>query len=99
MTKRKPKPLPPPTDEERAKARVAAAAMRAAIADPSTMGAKSTGHLDFSRPRRGVWFATWANTHECLPGWEYARREIKSELIPDLDALAEHGIRPTEATS
>ena len=36
-------------------------------------------------------------THALLPGWEYARREVVAEMIPDLDALAERGVRPTEA--
>ena len=77
------------------------------------MGAESTGHIDMSRPRRAVWFTTWAGlpgfarfidkagrhyTHECLPGWEYARHEIRSEMIPDLEQLAERGIRPTDIT-
>lgn len=70
--------------------------------------------MDMSRPRRAVWFSTWANlpgfmrivdgvgrrySHECLPGWGYAAHEVRSEMIPDLEALAERGIRPTEATS
>lgn len=65
---------------------------------------------DLSRPRRGEWWTSWANLpgfvqvngryrHECLPGWEYARSEIRAEMIPDLEALAERGVRPTEETS
>ncbi len=103
----------PPTMQERAKAAEAARALRRAIADPSTMGGESVGHIDFARPRRAVWFTTWANlpgfmrsldrggrvySHSLLPGWEYRRYEIKTEMISDLEALAEKGVRPTEAT-
>lgn len=99
-----------PTQDERDQARVAAAALRLAIADPSTMGAEAVMHIDFSRPRRGVWLTTWANlpgftrasglvySHALLPEWEYQRHEVRAEMIPDLEALAEHGVRPTEAT-
>ncbi|PMU89250.1 hypothetical protein, partial [Pseudomonas sp. GP01-A4] len=62
---RAPKPLPPPTEDERRRAGEAAQALRAAIADPSTMGAKSTAHVDLARPRRGEWWESWAN----LPGF------------------------------
>lgn len=113
MTRRPPKPLPPPTDDERRIAGEAARALRAAIADPSTRGAESTAHIDFARPRRGEWWTTWANlpgfvrvngygghySHACLPGWTYKRAEIVAEMIPDLEALAERGVRPTEATN
>lgn len=106
-----PKPLPPPTMEERQRARDGAVALRKAIADPSTMGEQTNAHVDLCRPRRGEWWTMWANlpgfrrvngsrySHACLPGWTYARSEIKTELIPDLEALAERGVRPTEATS
>lgn len=101
---------PPPTAEEREAARQAAAAMRLAIADPTTMGQPSTMFLSLSRPRRGERLTTWANlpglrrvnheyTHECLPGWVYQRSEIVPELIPDLEALAEQGVRPTVSTT
>lgn len=102
--------LAPPTEQERTEARAAAAAMRAAIADPATMGARAVMHVDLSRPRRGEWWETWANlpgftringsrfTHTLLPGWEYNRHEVRAEMIPDLEALAEHGVRPTQAT-
>ncbi|GLS44424.1 hypothetical protein [Methylobacterium brachythecii] len=104
-----PKPLPPPTDDERRIAGEAARDLRAAIADPSTMGVKGVMHVDYSRPRRSEWLTTWSNlpgffrsgrhyTHACLPGWVYARHEIKAEMIPDLEALAERGVRPIEAT-
>ena len=113
MTRRAPKPLPPPTDEERRVAGEAARNLRAAIADPSLMGERSVVHFDFARPCRGEWWETWANlpgfvrvngrrghySHTCLPGWTYMHAEIRAEMIPDLEALAEHGIRPTEATS
>ncbi len=113
MTRRAPKPLPPLTDEERRIAGEAARALRAAIADPSTMGAKTVAHVDLARPRRGEWWESWANLpgfwringrngrylHDSLPGWSYARAEIRAEMIPDLEALAERGVRPTEATS
>lgn len=113
MTRRAPKPLAPPTAEERQRAREAAQALRAAIADPGTMGAKAVAHVDRARPRRGEWWETWANlpgfvringtrgryAHTCLPGWSYTRAEIRAEMIPDLEALAEHGVRPTEATN
>lgn len=103
-----PKPLPPPTIEERDRARVAAASLRAAIADPSTMGERTVAHVDLARPRRGEWWATWKNLpgfwsingqrfhHDLLPGWKYERFEIKAEMIPDLEALAERGERPVE---
>lgn len=108
--RKRPLELPPPTMFERADAAKAARALRAAIADPSTIGAKNVAHIDFSRPRRGVWIYTWTNLpgfslcdgfyhHTSLPGWQYARDEIKAELIPDLEALAERGVRPTEETT
>ena len=110
MTERKTKGRPAPTDPERASARAAAAALRAALADPSTMGARSVMHIDLRRPRRGEWHETWAGLpgfsringrsyqHALLPGWEYLRSEVRSELIPDLDALAELGVRPSAST-
>ena len=36
--------------------------------------------------------------HDLLPGWQYTRAEVEAEMIPDLELLAERGIRPTEAT-
>lgn len=109
MTARAPKRLPPPTMQERATAAIAARALRAAIADPSTMGDKRVMHIDYSR-RRAEWITTWANLpgfrrvngryqHDSLPGWEYARSEIRPELIPDLELLAERGQRPTQDTA
>jgi hypothetical protein len=94
----------------RADAAAAADALKKAIADSSTMGVRSVAHIDLSRPRRGEWWETWANLpgftringvryrHDLLPGWEYERSELRTELIPDLEALAEHGVLPTEAT-
>lgn len=110
MTRRPPKSLPLPTERERADAAIAAAALRAAIADPSLMCRPSVMYLDLARPRRGECWTTWSNLpgfvrvnnryrHTLLPGWEYARSEVLAELIPDLEALAKHGIRPIEATS
>lgn len=109
MTRRAPK-LPPPTMQERADAAIAARALAAAIADPSAMGQRSVAFLDFSRPRRGECHVTWANlpgflqvndrySHACLPGWEYTKAEIAAEMIPDLQALAVHGVRPCLATN
>ena len=112
-SRKRPPELPAPTMQDRATAAEAARALRRAIADPSTMGAALTGHIDMSRPRRAVWFTTWANlpgltryierggrhyTHDSLPGWDYARHEIRSEMIPDLQVLAERGVRPTQPT-
>ena len=105
------KPLTPPTAAEREQARVAAAALRAAIADPSSMGEHMVMHVDLGRPRRGEWREMWANLpgflrinrnryrHALLPGWEYARDEIRTEMISDLEALAERGERPSAATA
>lgn len=101
---------PLPTEQDRIDAKSAVAALRLVISDPSTMGKRSVVHIDLSQPRRGEWWETWANlpgftringdrfTHRLLPGWEYSRDEIKVELIPDLEALAERGVLPTEAT-
>lgn len=105
------KRLGPPSEEERALARQAAAALRAAIADPTTMGERTVMFVDYGSPRRGECLTMWANlpgfirhsgsvySHTCLPGWQYTRAEIKTELIPDLEALAERGQRPTQVTA
>ncbi|WP_267422749.1 hypothetical protein [Methylobacterium sp. GC_Met_2] len=104
MTKRAPK-LPPPTRQEREAAAIAAEALAGALADPNTRGVPSVMHLDFSNPRRGECHITWSKlpgflqvnerySHACLPGWEYTKVEIALEMIPDLRALAEHGVRP-----
>ena len=37
-------------------------------------------------------------THTLLPGWEYNVREMRSELIEDLEHLAATGERPKEIT-
>jgi hypothetical protein len=105
-----PKVLPPPTMRERADAAIAARALRAAWPHPVAMGDAQTTHIDFSRPRRGVWITRWNNVpglaqvngayqHDLLPGWQYTRAEVEAEMIPDLELLAERGIRPTEATN
>ena len=110
MSARASKRLPPPTMRERADAAIAARALKAATADPSTMGQRSVMFLDLGRPRRGECHITWSNlpgflhvndryAHACLPGWEYTRAEIEAEMIPDLRALAEHGVRPCEVTT
>lgn len=109
MTARSPKRLPPPTMEERQKAREAAQALRAVADGTMPAGERMSAHIDYSRPRRAEWLTTWTNLpgfirangrfrHVCLPGWEYTRAEVRSEMIPDLEALAERGERPTEAT-
>lgn len=106
---RAPKPLPPPTMQERAAAAIAARALRAVIADHTKLGERSVLHIDYSR-RRSEWIERWSGVpgfarvngryqHDLLPGWEYRRAEIRAEMIPDLEALAERGVRPTEATS
>lgn len=98
-----------PTDHERDLARAAALALRAAIADPATMGEIQSTHVYYTT-RHGEWVDTWSNLpgfvrasgpvyrHVLLPGWQYTRAEIRTEMIPDLEALAERGERPTEAT-
>ena len=109
MTRRKPPNLGPPTREERERARQAAEAMRKVIAREMPAGERGVVHIDFTR-RRSAWLVTWSNlpglyweaghfSHQCLPGWRYTRAEVRAEMIPDLEALAEHGIRPTEATA
>lgn len=96
--------------QERATAGAAAQALLRVIRYPSTLGQKTVAHIDLARPRRGEWHETWAGLpgfrrvngkyrHDCLPGWVYARHQIKTEMIPDLVALAERGVRPTEETS
>lgn len=108
--KRKPKPLPPPTMEERQKAREAAKTLRGIVNGELPWGTPTRQFLDFSRPRRGECWTTWSGApgfacvngrfrHDLLPGWQYTGREVSSEMIPDLEALAERGERPTEATS
>lgn len=113
MTDHTLKLLPSPSAVEREHARAAATNLRMAVADPSTMGKRNVAHVDLARPRRGMWHETWVNLpgfaritgrdgrryiHACLPGWEYRQNEIRTEMIPDLEALAERGERPTQAT-
>lgn len=110
MGKRAPKPLPPPTEEERRIAGEAAKALRAVAAGEAPAGLPQMMHVDYSRPRRSAWITTWPGLpgfsrinrrfrHACLAGWEYAKEEVRTEMIPDLEALAERGERPTEATN
>jgi hypothetical protein len=102
--------LPEPTEAERGAAAIAVTALRAVIADPDARGECATTHIDYSRPRRAEWIHTWANLpgltcvngaylHDLLPGWQYTAEELERELIPDLEALAERGVRPTAAMS
>jgi hypothetical protein len=102
--------LPPPTELEREEARAAAAQLRAALADRSKLGEKTVAHVDLTNPRRGEWWTTYsglpgftkvngAYRHALLPGWQYTWPEVKAEMLPDLMALAERGVRPTEATA
>ncbi len=108
------KTLPPPTQEERRKAGEAAAALRRALREPATMGEQRSTHILLARPRRGEWWTTWSNlpgfrrvlgrdgrcyAHELLPGWVYTQREVRDEMILDLEALAELGLRPAMATA
>ena len=104
------KPLPPPTLPERRAAQLAARALRAVLRDKTLMGARPVMHVDFSRPRRAEWLERWDGLpgfwrvngrtyrHDLLPGWEYTRQEAATEMIEDLEALAERGIRPTTTT-
>lgn len=109
MAKRK--PLPPVTMLDREAAACAASALRAAIADPATAGTPIIAHILLARPRRGMWMKTWSNlpglmrdigagvySHALLPGWGYTTREMKGEMIEDLERLAATGERPTTAT-
>ena len=95
----------------RPEAALAAESIRWWIADPLAGGAESVVHIDFARPRRGGWFRMWANlpglmlnittgayTHALLPGWEYTRSEMKTEMLDDLDLLARTGEQPKVAT-
>jgi hypothetical protein len=108
MRKRATRPV---TEDDRVRAAAAAAALRASLADPAAAGKRMVAHFLLARPRRGLWLATWHNlpglscdlgrkayAHALLPGWEYTVRELRTELIEDLERLAEHGERPTEAT-
>jgi hypothetical protein len=102
--------LPAPTAEERILARQAAVCLRTALANPSLRGERTVIHVDLRRPRRGEWWETWsrlpgftrvngrAYRHALLPGWEYLAAEVRAEMIPDLDHLAETGERPKVAT-
>lgn len=102
--------LPEPTEDERGAAAIAAVALRAALTDPQAWGQHSTAFVSLSNPRRGESWTTWeslpgltlvngAYLHDLLPGWQYTKAELEFEMAPDLEALAEHGVRPTGATS
>lgn len=103
---------PPATPPDREAARKSAAAIRESIAHPKSAGVRSVIHIDMSRPRRGVWLFTWENlpglsldsgrrmyAHTLLPGWEYSILEMRTEMLDDLDLLAETGERPKVATA
>lgn len=107
MTKRKPKPLPPPTMQERAAAAVSARQLKAVLGG-APRGDERTAFIDGTGRHECI--RTWGNLpgfiqgrggyrHVLLPGWQYKADEIGAEMIPDLEALAERGVRPTEATS
>lgn len=85
--------------------------IRTAIADPTRAGERSTAHIDFSRPRRGMWIEMWTNlpglmrdcstgayTHTLLPGWKYTTAEMRTEMLEDLERFALTGEQPKEAT-
>lgn len=103
-------PPPPPTEDERDAAAEAARVLRGAVDSPESWGKESTAFLDLARPRRGLIITSWPALpgfsrvngkyqHACLPGWQYTWPEVRAEMIPDLERLALHGERPTEATS
>jgi hypothetical protein len=92
-------------------AKQSAMAIRRAIADPTSVGEPSVTHLLMARPRRGMWIKTWSNlpglmldagtrsyTHTLLPGWQYTPREMKTEMVEDLERFADTGEQPKEAT-
>lgn len=99
------------TNSARNNARTSARAIRLALMRPATAGERCVAHIDLSRPRRGVWLGTWPNlpgltldlgkrsySHALLPGWEYTPREMRSEMIGDLEHFAETGEQPKVAT-
>lgn len=96
---------------QRHAAQEAARAIRASIKDPTSAGERRVAHILLSRPRRGLWMATWENlpgltfdagrrtySHALLPTWEYTIAEMKTEMLDDLDKLAATGEQPKEAT-
>jgi hypothetical protein len=102
------KSLPPPTMKERAAAAQARSALVCAL-NGAPWGDVTVAHIDLSRPRRGLWIQRWSGVpglyvmngawcHDSLPGWQYLRQELETEMVSDLEALAERGVRPTEAT-
>lgn len=62
-----------------------------------------------ARPRRTLRVVTWPGmpgvamvggefTHTLLPGWGYTAKEFRTEMLEDLDRLAQTGERPMVAT-
>lgn len=96
---------------EREKASAAAIAIRAAIADPSSAGEKSSAHILRSRPLGSSWLTMWSNlpglmldhrareyTHTLLPGWSYTPAEMRTEMLDDLEHFAATGEQPKVVT-
>lgn len=99
------------THHAREAARSSAAAIRAAIANPSAAGEPRTAHVLLARPRRALWLTTWSGLpglmldagrrvylHKLLPGWEYTPAEMRSEMLEDLERFADTGEQPEAAT-
>lgn len=99
------------TADKRAQAATAVSAIRAWLADSTKGGERGVIHVDFGRPRRGVWFETWSNLpglmhdlasnawlHALLPGWQYTAAEMRTEMIDDLAHFAATGEQPTQPT-
>jgi hypothetical protein len=100
--------------DERERAAQAVSALRLAVADPSAAGERQVTFIDWRTPggrRRGTCLTTWENlpgltldmgrgayAHVLLPGWEYDPREMRTEMIEDLERLAKAGERPKVAT-
>jgi hypothetical protein len=94
------------TEADRAAARVSAAQIRAALLDPEQAGKRIVALVTMARPRRAVRITTWSGLagvtrwgadfmHDLLPGWACTPAEFKTEMLDDLDRLAETGERPT----
>ena len=101
----------PAAQAVREQAAAAADALRRTIVDPAAAGVHSVMHVDLCRPRRGVLLSSWSSlpglirerprdvyTHALLPGWEYTRTEVRTEMIDDLEILALTGERPTASS-
>lgn len=89
----------------------AARAIRAAIADPSSAGERSSTHIRRARPLGSTWLTMWSNlpglildqrareySHTLLPGWTYTPGEMRTEMIVDLEHFATTGEQPEIAT-